>query len=184
VQRPLWWISGSPGAGKSALTPLLRARLPGWVVFEGEAIDYWRFEGKPGEYSSLHNQWLKVAHEIAVNAIPVVVLATALPEQLDACTMRNRFSAIHFLGLVCTEEEQTRRLRARPAWRESASPDFVESARGFTRRLHTHPRRRTERFTLLDTTRATPEDTADIVAAWARETDGDGQSHDIETGAR
>lgn len=116
VQRPLWWISGSPGAGKSALTPLLRERLPGWVVFEGEAIDYWRFEGEPGEYGSLHNQWLKVAREITANGVPVVVLATALPEQLDACTMHNRFSAPHSAPSSCQIVDFPVRLPEQPQY--------------------------------------------------------------------
>jgi len=85
--------------------PLLRLSLPDYIVFEfeGEAIDFWRFDGEPGDYSSLYNQWLKVAYEIALNGSPVVFIATALPEQLNACTMRSRFSSIAYLGLVCSE---------------------------------------------------------------------------------
>ena len=169
VQYPLWWIAGSSGSGKSTLVPLLRRELPDCVVFEGEAIDFWRFEGAPGEYSSLYNQWLKVAWEIAVNGVPVVFVATALPEQLDACTFRSRFSAIHYLGLVCTEEVQARRLRARPAWRRSASPEFIAQACGFTRRLEECGRRGDSGVTLLDTTDAAPEETAGRIAAWVRE---------------
>jgi len=52
TQQPLWWVAGAPGSGKSTLAPLLRRQLPDCVVFEGEAIDFWRFEGEPGDYSS------------------------------------------------------------------------------------------------------------------------------------
>ncbi len=169
IQRPLWWIAGSSGAGKSTLTPLLRRRLPECIVFEGEAIDFWRFEGEPGDYSSLYNQWLKVAHEIAANGRPVVFLATALPEQLDACTFRSRFSSIHYLGLVCDEEAQARRLRARPAWRKAASPEFIARSCGYTRRLREYGRRGEPSVTLLDTTSSTPEESATWIAAWVRE---------------
>jgi hypothetical protein len=168
VQRPLWWIAGSPGSGKSTLTPLLRARLPDCIVFEGEAIDFWRFEGPASDYSSLYNQWLKVAWEIASNDRPVVMLATALPEQLDACTMQNRFSAIHYLGLVCAEDAQIARLRARPAWRNSTAPEFIAQACGFTARLRTEARLDQPFVTLHDTTGLTPVASADQIAAWVR----------------
>src|SRR5579875_3646418 len=72
AQYPLWWIAGSSGSGKSTLAPLLRRILTDFIVFEGEAIDFWRFDGEPGDYSSLYNQWLKVAYEISLNNRPVV----------------------------------------------------------------------------------------------------------------
>ena len=169
TQQPLWWIAGSPGSGKSTLAPLLRRRLPDCVVFEGEAIDFWRFEGEPGEYSSLYNQWLKVAWEIAVNGFPVVFLGVALPEQLEACTFRSRFSAIHYLGLVCDEAALARRLRARPAWRDSHSPEFIQQACDFTRRLKECRERGDATPTLLDTTDIAPEESAERIAAWVRE---------------
>ena len=169
TQQPLWFIAGSPGSGKSALVPLLRRRLRECIVFESEAIDFWRFEGEPGEYSSLFNQWLKVAWEVAVNGVPVVFVAMALPEQLDACTFRSRFSAIHYLGLVCDEAVQAGRLRARPAWRQSASPEFIARACGFTRQLEEYGRWGDQGVMLLDTTDVTPEATAGRIAAWVRE---------------
>lgn len=169
TRRPLWWIAGSPGAGKTALTPLLRRRLPDCVVFEGEAIDFWRFEGTPGEYASLYNQWLKVTWEIALNDVPVVFLGIALPEQLDACTFRSRFSAVHFLGLVCDAPVQAARLQARPAWRRADSPEFIRQARGFTDRRRELGRRDGAAMTLVDTTTSAPEESAARIAAWVRE---------------
>jgi hypothetical protein len=165
-QVPLWWLAGSAGSGKSVLAPRLRALLPGWVVFEGEAIDFWRFEGAaPDDYSSLHNQWLKVAYEIAVNGPPVLMIATVLPEQLDACTYRNRFSVIHYRGLVCAPEEQARRLRARPAWRRAADPASIARAQSFTARLRALAAEDAA-VTLEETDGATPDESARRIAAW------------------
>ena len=124
---------------------------------------------EPGDYSSLYNQWLKVAWEIAVNGFPVVFLGVALPEQLEACTFRSRFSAIHYLGLVCDEAALARRLRARPAWRNSHSPEFIEQACGFTRRLKECGERGAAALTLLDTTGISAEESAERIAAWVRE---------------
>ena len=168
TQHPLWWIAGSSGSGKSTLAPLLRRYLPEYMVFEGEAIDFWRFEGELGDYSSLYNQWLKVAHEIALNGPPVVFIATALPEQLDACTMRSRFSSIAYLGLVCAEDAQTHRLLSRPAWRNSAVPEFIAGACRFTRRLEELGQRDSPTVALHDTTTSTPDASAQDIAAWVR----------------
>lgn len=167
TQHPLWWIGGSAGAGKTTLAPLLRQELSGYVVFEGEAIDFWRFQGDPGDYSSLYNQWLKVAYEIALNGTRVVFLGIATPEQLDACTLRSRFSNLHYLGLVCDAAVQATRLRARPAWRDASSPAFITSACAFTQRLKDAARRGGP-LSLLDTTHHTPEESARQIAAWVR----------------
>jgi len=168
VQRPLYFVSGASGAGKSTLVPLVRPSLPDYVIFECEAIDFWRFEGPPGEYASLHNQWLKVAWEIALNDLPVVLFGTALPAQLDACTMRSRFSTIRYLGLICDDEELARRLRARPAWRKTRNEQFIAQAQGYTRRLREVGEGGTAAMTLVDTTAMLPDEAAACIVRWVR----------------
>ncbi len=168
AQYPLCWISGASGTDKSTVAPLLRHHLPGYVIFEGEAIDFWRFDGAPEEYSSLYNQWLKVAYEIALNGCLVVVVTTALPPQLDACTMRCRFSAIHYLGLVCAPEMQRHRLLHRPAWRNAAGAEFIAAACGFTRQIEDYAHTQPSAMTLHDTTTGSPETSAQQIAAWVR----------------
>jgi len=168
AQYPLCWIGGSSGSGKSTLVPLLRLCLPGYVVFEGEAIDFWRFDGPPGDYGSLYNQWLKVGYEIALNGCPVVIAATALPAQLEACTMRCRFTTIAYLGLVCRPDTQTARLLHRPAWRNAAAPKFIAAACTFSRQLETAARADPTAIMLHDTTDTRPEASAQEIAAWIR----------------
>ena len=166
VQRPLHFISGASGAGKSTLAPLVRCSLPGCITFECEAIDFWRFEGAPGEYSSLHNQWLKVAWEIALNDLPVVLFGTAFPAQLDACTMRSRFSTIRYLGLICDDEELARRLLARSAWRDTRKPEFIAQAQDFTCQIKALGESGARTVTLVDTTHASLAETAACIVGW------------------
>jgi hypothetical protein len=173
AQRPLWWVAGSPGSGKSTVVPLLRRELEGYVVFEGEAVDFWRFDAPPADYSSLYNQWLKIAWEIAQCDLPAVFVATATPDQLDACTYRSRFAPLHYLGLVCDEATQAARLHARPAWRAADSPEAVARACGFTRHLRDLARRGDRPIALADTTAERPEATAARIAAWVRATRAD-----------
>lgn len=165
---PLWFVSGASGSGKTTLAPLLRTQLPDCIVFEGEAIDYWRFRDADGGYAPLYDQWLKVARELAGNHRPVVLLAMATPDQLEASPWRRYFSAIHVLGLVCSETVQTARLLARPAWRNSAAPEFTQAARAFTRRLETLGKRIPPEIALADTSTANVKETVEQVGAWIR----------------
>ena len=166
---PLWFVSGSSGSGKTTLAPLLRTLLPAGIVLEGEAIDYWRFQNPDGGYAPLYDQWLKVARELAANHRPVVLIAMATPDQLDASPWRRYFSALHFLGLVCDDAVQAARLLTRPAWRNSASPEFIQGACAFTRGLKALGRRFPE-IVLADTSTASTEETAGQVGAWVRRT--------------
>lgn len=167
-QFPLWWITGSSGSGKSAVIPLLRRILPEFVVFDGEAIDFWRFDGAASDYSSLYNQWLKVVHQIALHGQRVICVATAVPEQIDACTFRHYFSTIRYLGLVRPDAVQRARLLARPAWRRAGLPEFIAQACGFSRLLEQLEQGRTPMLTLVDTATQTKEQSAARIAAWAR----------------
>lgn len=177
-QYPLWWIAGSSGSGKSTLMPHLRHALPECVVFEGEAIDFWRYGDADTGYSALHNQWLKVAHQIAMGNRPVVLVATVYPQQLDACSFRHYFSPIHFLGLVCTEQAQRERLLARPAWRNAGSPEFIAQSCAFSRDLEALARDEPATLTLHDTTLLSPAESAATIAAWVHLTLSPKQSTD------
>jgi len=171
VQDPLWWVTGAPGSGKSSVLPHLRRALPEYVVFDGEAIDFWRFTEAAGDYAPLYDCWLKVGHQIALNRRPLVIVATALPEQLDARPCRGYFSTIHYLGLICPAAEQERRLRARPAWRQADGGAFIPSAYGFTRRLRELAQDDPTTLTLHDTTATTPQESAAAIACWVRQSD-------------
>lgn len=165
---PLWFISGSSGSGKTTLTPLLRRQLPDYVVFEAEAIDYWRFRDTNGNYAPLYDQWLKVAREIAANHRPVLLLGMATPEHLAASPWRRYFSNIHCLGLVCDEAVQAARLRARPAWRNAASPEFMQAACAFTQHLAALGQHDQPEIALVDTSTASSEKTVRQIVAWVR----------------
>lgn len=168
VRYPLWWIAGSSGAGKSALMPHLRRALPEYVLFEGEAIDFWRFEESPGDYAALHNQWLKVAYEIARGERPVVFVAIAYPAQLARCSFMRYFAPFHYLGLVCPAATQRARLLARPAWRKAAAPEFIAQSCNFTRGLERLAAYEPGTVVLHDTTERTPAESAADIATWVR----------------
>ena len=164
---PLWWVTGSSGAGKSTLTPLLRPYLPGWVVFEGEVVDYWRY-GNAGGYADLYDQWLRVAAEIAANQPPVLMIAMALPEQLAACPAHSSFTVIHMLALVSDPGIQRARLVARPSWRRTAGAAFVRAQLAYTDQLKALTDAPGSALTALDTSACDLEATATAMTRWAR----------------
>lgn len=166
-RHPLWFIAGSSGTGKTALAPLLRPELPDCVVFEAEAIDYWRFRDEHG-YAPLYDQWLKVAREIALNRVPVVMLGIAMPDQLDASPLRAYFSTISFLGLICDEGVQAARLWERPLWRNAAAPEFIRGACAFTSALKEQAARSAPPMPLVDTGAAPLDETVAQIVAWVR----------------
>lgn len=169
VQYPLWWVAGSSGSGKSTLMPHLRRALPECVVFEGEAIDFWRYGDPDKGYSALHDQWLKVAHQIALGERPVVFVATAYPQQRATCPHHHYFAPLNFLGLVCSEQAQRARLLARPAWRNAGTPEFIAQSCAFSRGLEALARQEPAALALHDTTQPTPAESAAAIAAWVRQ---------------
>ena len=109
-----------------------------------------------------------MAYEIALNGCLVAIVATALPADLDACTMRCRFTTIAYLGLACAPETQTDRLLRRPAWRDAAAPAVVAAACAFSRQIEVSARADAAAMTLHDTTHRTPEASAREIAAWVK----------------
>ena len=56
-----------------------------------------------------------------------------MPGNIEPCVERRYFSQIHYLALVCDDNELARRLQARPAWRGSGNPAFIDNQIRFNR---------------------------------------------------
>jgi regulator of PEP synthase PpsR (kinase-PPPase family) len=86
-----------------------------------------------------------------------------MPEKLDACPARPALGEIHYLNLHCSDDVRRARLTARPPWRNSSKPEFIEEHRRFARWLLDE-----SGMPVIDTSDASPEETADAVAEWVR----------------
>ena len=160
--QPVLVVLGASASGKTTIFPLLAQRLAGeCMVFDTD----WLIDPLGGDVTTLdwdllRNLWLHVAHGVAQNGLPTVLLGAILPEQLDALDGRRWIASLHFLLLDCDDEIRRRRIDDRPAGR-----------------THDHERQlafahylRSQFLTAVDTSSGDPEDTADKVAAWARAT--------------
>lgn len=169
LRQPLFIVTGASGAGKSeaclALVPILNE----CVVMESDIL--WGLIPSTPEdnYRSYRNAWLRVAKNIGQAGRPVVLCGSALPEQYEHCPERRYFSTLHYLALVCEDEALSERLKQRPAWRKSGTPETLERMLQFNRWLSEHASSTQPPMTLCDTTNRSIAETAACLAQWIRQ---------------
>lgn len=155
---PLFVVTGASGAGKTTVTASLRSRLPGCDVFEIDATlqvaalgwEVWR------------NTWLRVVHEVALNGRVSVLCGSLQPDQLEHLPARRLIGPVHCCVLDCPDAVRASRLRARPAWRGTSSEAAIAEHQRYAAWL------RANIDPCFDTSRLTPEQTADQIATWIR----------------
>ncbi|MGH3972067.1 MAG: hypothetical protein ACRDS9_01885 [Pseudonocardiaceae bacterium] len=157
VRLPLLVLSGASGASKSALFPLLLERLNGrCAVFD---VD-WIIDPMGGvdrvDWSAFRDTWLHVAHGVAQNGLPTLLLGPFIPEHLADLPGRRWVDGVHFAALDCSPAERRARIEARAAWRARDIEGQQEFADWLRR--HLSP--------VFDTSTVSHEATADAVASW------------------
>jgi len=168
LQLPLFVVTGASAAGKSTLAldlvPALREEA---VVLDADILWAPEFNNPQDEYRRFREVWLRLAKNIGQSGLPVVLLGTFLPDQLEKLRERRYFSALHVLGLTADDDDLIRRLRNRPAWRESGGDAFVEAMVRFNRRLQDIDGE-TRPIELVDTSTVGRDQTVERVVAWYR----------------
>ncbi|RME50798.1 MAG: nucleoside kinase, partial [Caldilineae bacterium] len=96
-----------------------------------------------------------------------------VPGNVEPCVERRYFGAVHYLALVCVENELRRRLLARPAWRESGGETFIQQQIAFNHWLQSEGPQQAPPVALLDATEAGVEETTLAVARWMARRVGD-----------
>jgi hypothetical protein len=117
------------------------------------------------DVSAFRAVWLRMAAMLHQNGRPVVLCGTVAPPEFEPLPERAFFSEIHYLALVGTPESLSRRLRARPAWREWDEPRIAEMLE-----FNDWLRKSAVELgvDLFDTTEVSAEATADHVEKWIR----------------
>jgi len=170
LRLPLLVVSGASGAGKSSVCNHLLGKLRDAVILDADIL--WRPEfNTPGDnYHAFFDAWLRMSKNIAQSGRPVALFGAGMgvPSNLEGLVERRYFSAIHYLALVCSDEELARRLQARPAWRDSGGAAWIESQLAFNRWFRETGAFGQPPVELLDTTGVPLEQTAAQVEAWIR----------------
>lgn len=166
---PLFLVGGASGSGKSTLCLELAGGFDEVVVLDSDLL--WRDElaSRPGEYFEL---WLRACKNIGQSGRPVVLFGAgfAVPDNIEPRVERRYFSAVHYLATVCDETELRRRLIARPAWRGSSRPKYLDEHIAFNRWFRDRAPNARPPIALFDTTGRSVVETAEAlrahVSAW------------------
>ncbi|HZD43200.1 MAG TPA: hypothetical protein VE134_04005, partial [Methanomicrobiales archaeon] len=155
-REPLLVVSGAGGTGKSAILMELQGTRDDVVMLDSDVV--WREEFW-NDFDWFFRTWLRLCRDIAQSGRPPVMFGAGfgVPDTLESHPQYDCFSDVHYLALVCDDDEQERRLRARPAGRHPGEFDMDETDiaeqvefNGWLRDAASR-----EDFTVLDTTHAT-----------------------------
>ncbi len=165
--EPLLVVSGAGGVGKSATLRELHGTRDDVVLLDSDVM--WRDEfWDDGDW--YFRTWLRLCRDIAQSKRPPVMFGAGFgfPPNLEAHPQYDCFSDVHYLVLVCDDDEQRRRLRARPPKRHpdrfELNEETIDEQVAFNRWLKTAVDR--EGFEVVDTTDSTVESSAKRVNQW------------------
>jgi predicted kinase len=135
VRSRLSIVSGASGCGKTTICARLTGAVSEAVLLDSDVLWSAAFAGPDSDRRAFFEIWLRVAKNIAQSGRPVVLFGAGIgvPANIEPCIERRYFSTVRYLALTCDEDELRRRLAARPAWRRSNEPAFVEAQVRFNR---------------------------------------------------
>ncbi len=169
LQLPLLLVVGASGTGKSAVCQKLLGRLTEAVLLEGDLLWRAEFNQPQKKYCTFHETWLRLCKSISQSGRSVVLFSSgAIPENIEPCQERRYFSAVHYLGLVCDDEDLVQRLRQRPGWRQSSRQETIEKQVKFNQWFKENAAKTSPAIDLLDTSSVSVEESAQQVALWIR----------------
>ncbi|MCU4973879.1 hypothetical protein OB955_14160 [Halobacteria archaeon AArc-m2/3/4] len=166
-REPLLIVSGASGTGKSTVLRELSGTREDVVFLDSDTL--WR-EGFWDELDWYFRTWLRLCRDVAQSNRPPVLFGGGfgVPANLEPHSELEWFSSVHYLALVCDDDEQKRRLRARssaehPNQYDMSEDDITEQVE-FNRWFKNEADR--DAFTMIDTTERTVETTARRVNEW------------------
>ncbi|GCD98584.1 AAA family ATPase [Embleya hyalina] len=166
-------VSGMPGAGKSTVAPLVAARYPRAAHISGDVLSYMvvqgrvGFAGEPAEESRrqlrlcVRNMCALADNFAADDILPIVEYPIDSPELLEFMVGLLRTAPVMFVVLAPPLEVCRERNAARPV-RERVDFDYGPQYRAMRERLGGVG-------WWLDNSDRTPVETADLIAAHARD---------------
>lgn len=148
----------------------MAGRLSEVVVLDADIL--WRpeFDQPETNYRDFFETWLRLAKNIGESGRPVVLYGAGfgVPSNVEPCIERRYFSDVHYLALVCSDEELARRLRERPQWRQSGGDLFIEQQIEFNHWFKEYGHDACPAIRILDTTNVPVAQTVGDVSHWIK----------------
>jgi len=164
VSPPLCIVTGAAGTGKSTVRSELRWEIDA-VLLEDDPLWFESFEGMTEP--EFNDYVLSLCAEVAQSGVQPVLFTTGMgvPENVEGLDARQYFGESHYLALVCDDETQAERLRARPDW-DDDEDDWADVERQVEFNQWFRSEAEDEGVELLDTTDATVAETVTAVREW------------------
>ena len=162
---PLFIVSGASGVGKSTLCEILFQRERDYIVLESDILWHDVYNTPEDDYRRYRQTQMTLCANVAQIGMPVVLCGCATPKQFEPLAQREFFTDIHYLSIVCDEEQLRRQLRKGRKIKDKA---WLESSLQFNAWLKENAARTAPPMHLLDITGLSPEETAVRADAWIR----------------
>lgn len=169
VMLPLFLVTGASGSGKTTAALKLARQMNDVVVLDQDILWDDRFNKPEDNYYEFRNQWLRMAKNIHLSGRPVVLFGSGIPEQYETVNERRYFEKLHYLALYCTPDVLERRLKARPHWRKSGTPENLQQMSEFNQWLKDNADKTNPQMTILDTSEIEIADTVTGIQNWISE---------------
>lgn len=160
---PLFIVTGASGVGKSTLCQILFENETEYVVMESDLLWQECYNTPEDNYQQYRELWLRLCANISQIGKPVVLCGCAMPEHFEKCAGRELFSRIHYLAVVCSEENLEKRLRS---GRGVNDEGWIQGSLDFNAWLKENATKTEPNMQLLDTTGLTPEEAAAKADKW------------------
>ena len=165
---PLFIVGGPSGAGKSTVLLELLSRELAVVALEADQLWFLCFGFEEAGLPDFHDTWLRLAKNVNQCGRPCALFSAGavIPHDIEPRVERRYFSAVHYLAIVADDQTLRNRLLQRPAWRGTASEEFIAGQFDFSHWLQTSQEAADYGITVIDTTSASVSETADEIEKW------------------
>jgi broad-specificity NMP kinase len=164
-KMPLFIVTGASCVGKSAMCEVLFRNEKDYLVMESDILWHDVYNTPDDEYRAFREVWMRVCKNISQIGMPVVLCGCAVPKQFEPLDDRKSFTDIHYLAVVCDNDVLEKRL----AERGVTDADWTRSSIEFNAWLKEHARKTDPQMCLLDSSKLSPEEAAEVAGRWIRE---------------
>ena len=164
-RMPLFIITGASCAGKSTMCEALFRDEKKYIVMESDLLWNDIYNTPDDDYKAFREVWMRVCKNISQIGMPVVLCGCAIPKQFEPLDERKSFTNIHYLAVVCDDDVLEKRLAARRV----TDANWIRSSLEFNAWLKEHARETNPPIYLLDNSKLTPKEAAEIADKWIDE---------------